>query len=89
MEVVSCLCEDACPVDGVDSSKVEGFVDFGVCKEGFDCILQDVSIVYSRGSGGSHLAIIKCALNSQIVYIRIQDRCHLCFLYGTDSALRM
>ena len=38
-EVVDCLCEDACPIDGVDGSESVSSVEVGVGEECFDNVL--------------------------------------------------
>lgn len=50
MEVVGGLCEDSCPVDRIDCSEVEDFVDLRIGKEGFHCILYFVNIGTAAGT---------------------------------------
>jgi hypothetical protein len=46
MDVVSGLCQDTSPIDGVDCTKVVAVVEFSVAKESLDNILAIVKSTF-------------------------------------------
>ena len=63
-------------------------VDLGVCEEGFDEVLG-VLVVSSATAEGTYLAVVECAVYSQVVHVGVHDGRHLRFLDRADLAMRV
>jgi hypothetical protein len=88
VEEVGDLGKNARPVDGVDGGEAVGFVDLGVGEERLDKVLWLLAPRCARDGVRAYLAVIKCAVDGQVVDIGIHDGGHLRLLDGADLAVR-
>jgi hypothetical protein len=66
-----------------------GLVDFGVGEERLDKVLWPLAAETREVMCGAYLAVIKCAVNGQVVHIGVHNSRHLRFLDGADLAVRV
>ena len=93
-EIVHSLSQDACPVYRIDSAELVGRVEFAVGEEGFyDALSRQLrlrsAICFYNCKKETNLAIVKCALNGEIEYVRVGDRRHLGFLNWRNTSFRV
>jgi len=63
-------------------------VDLGVCEERFDEVL-DVLAMPAAAPEDAYLAVVECAVYSQVVHVGVHDGRHLRFLDRADLAMRV